>query len=143
MKLIALLSFLTLAACAPDYNTTNVEPYDPEPDVGALTQPLTATVRIATVFAHFGLTNPVYSLVFGPNNTFCARFQLEKPLYWKVGDTAHIAVETGYLCRSTSAASMDAALLQFGYDLSGHKVYTKVNGSYAQGLNLEGKLVVQ
>ena len=42
-----------------------------------------------------------------------------------------------------AAASMDAALLQFGYDLSGHKVYTKVNGSYAQGLNLEGKLVVQ
>ncbi len=121
--------------CATD-EPTNVEPYDPEPEVAGQQQALTATVKLSAVLTHFGL--PTYYLEASPG-TSLYRVRLDKQLFVKIGDSAYFEVKSGYWAGTPDAAAVE----QLCIALSGHKVYLRTNGVYNTGLNLEGRLVVR
>lgn len=132
--LFALFTVLFLG-CAEEALPEGDEPV--AGSVAAVAAPLTATVTLTSVLNHFGISGVSFNAMPILNQVHY-QVVLPKTLYWRVGDTATFPFKFGY-----HAGNVDTG----GYDvlckaLSGRKLYVKINGAYAQGLNLEGKLVV-
>lgn len=131
---------LGLLGCAAEDLTP---PPGDEPVAGSVavsTAALTQTVTITSVFNHFtlnGVPNGVTYSTMVVNGTVYYKPMLWRPIYWRVGDTATFPVEFGWY------QGFNSAELQVCKQLSGHKLYAKSNGTYVQGLNLEGKLVAR
>lgn len=133
LKSIVAFFVLGLVGCAAE-----LEPVGDEPVAGSVaveTQALTQTVTLASVLQHFGLGTPTLTAV--PGTTTYWRANLPKKLYTKVGDTAVFELKNGYW------QGLEQPLDELCRSLSNRKVYLMVNSSLAQGLNLEGKIVVR
>ena len=140
MKFFTFVRFLLLFCCAcseyelPDKQQP-IAGSRADQEVDLSTQALTPTVTLQYVFNHFGLgVAPTFTLLSG--NLQYVKANLSKTLWTRVGDTAYVELKHGHW------PSVDTALNQLCVDLSNRRLWVKVNGAYVQGLNLEGKLVV-
>jgi len=140
MKRVVLLVALclSLVGCAGEVGSVEPDAGEYEPEVGALMQPLTATVTLSSVLEHLTVGTPTFTILKPVSGgTYYEPFW-GKQIYWRVGDTATFPLKVG-AHRGTYEEGLDAVCKA----LSGRKLYIMVNGSLARGINLENKLVVK
>lgn len=139
VKNIAII-LIALTGCAAEFEPTGDEPQ--AGSVAVLAQAVTTT-SLTNVLTHFGIPSVSYqTLVTGKAAPYTIYHQLVLPktLYVRVGEDSYNPVKHPFWLGNVTT---NVALDQFCLSISGHKVYTLVNGVYSQGLDLSTKLVVR